>query len=73
MSIHSLHFTKLIETKSAQGETLIILKALGKEHIDEVIKISREMNSRGATESMLLIGVSTSPSLLNATQTARHI
>ncbi|MCJ1387342.1 hypothetical protein MMC18_000185 [Xylographa bjoerkii] len=30
-----------------EGETLIILKALGKEHIDEVIKISREMNANG--------------------------
>ncbi|MCJ1478558.1 hypothetical protein MMC13_007239 [Lambiella insularis] len=28
-----------------EGETLVILKALGKDHIDEVIKISREMNS----------------------------
>ena len=29
-----------------QGDTLIILKALGKEHIDEVIALSREMNEK---------------------------
>ena len=31
-----------------QGETIIILQALGKEHIDEVIKISREYNAAPA-------------------------
>ena len=30
-----------------QGDTIIILKALGKDHIDEVIKVSREMNESG--------------------------
>jgi len=33
-----------------QGETIIILKALGKEHIDEVIRISKEMNERPVRE-----------------------
>ena len=36
------------ELTRSQGDTLIILKALGKEHIDEVIRISREMNKSGA-------------------------
>lgn len=31
---------------SLQDETIIILKALGKEHIDEVIRISKEMNEK---------------------------
>lgn len=33
-------------TNGLQGETIIILKALGKEHIDEVINISKEMNEK---------------------------
>ena len=32
-----------------KGEILVILKALSKDHIDEVIKLSREMNARGET------------------------
>ncbi|KAL8800286.1 MAG: hypothetical protein Q9200_007295 [Gallowayella weberi] len=34
-----------------EGETIIILKALAKEHIDEIIKISKEMNERGESWS----------------------
>ena len=36
-----------------QGETIIILKALGKEHIDEVINISREMNEKEESKVLL--------------------
>ena len=36
-----------------QGDLVIILKALGKEQIDEVISVSKEMN-RGASESDLV-------------------
>ena len=35
-----------------KGETIIILKALGKEHIDEVIKVSREIKSRPAPAAL---------------------
>ncbi|KAL9116880.1 MAG: hypothetical protein Q9187_006589 [Circinaria calcarea] len=38
-----------------EGDTLVILKALSKDHIDEVIKISREMNARGESRTTYLI------------------
>ena len=34
------------QTDLYQEETIVILKALDKEHIDEVIKVSKEMNER---------------------------
>lgn len=30
-----------------QEETIIVLKALAKEHIDEIVRVSKEMNERG--------------------------
>ena len=30
-----------------QEETIIVLKALAKEHIDEIIQVSKEMNEKG--------------------------
>ncbi|KAL8914557.1 MAG: hypothetical protein Q9171_000910 [Xanthocarpia ochracea] len=38
-----------------EGETIIILKALAKEHIDEIIKISKEMNERGESRTTYVI------------------
>ncbi|KAL8830614.1 MAG: hypothetical protein Q9170_005655 [Blastenia crenularia] len=38
-----------------EGETIIILKALAKEHIDEVIKISKEMNEREESRTTYVI------------------
>lgn len=38
-----------------EGDTIIILKALGKEHIDEVIKISKEMNEKGESRTTYVI------------------
>ena len=40
-----------------QEDTIIILKALAKEHIDEIIKLSKEMNERGESK----VPVPTSP------------
>ncbi|KAL8966686.1 MAG: hypothetical protein Q9183_003256, partial [Haloplaca sp. 2 TL-2023] len=37
------------------GDTIIILKALAKEHIDEIIKVSKEMNERNASRTTYVI------------------
>ena len=42
-----------VKADTFQGDLVIILKALGKEQIDEVISVSKEMN-RGASESDLV-------------------
>ncbi|KAL9036809.1 MAG: hypothetical protein Q9180_004080, partial [Flavoplaca navasiana] len=38
-----------------EGDTIIILKALAKEHIDEIIKISKEMNAKGESRTTYVI------------------
>lgn len=43
----------IVKADTFQGDLVIILKALGKEQIDEVISVSKEMN-RGASESDLV-------------------